>query len=197
MRNGCCIRPISRADLNILDKTGECQNAIQISFSDISVAWNLDKNWELTFITKLDQFATQKSYTPTGFVPHLAKDNASKLMDEQRFFLWNEDQSLVLTPDTKQRFSCFIRTYAGINLLDVIDIRNRIADNKVVRDTAIMSMLQNYDGLTFFHIFKDHPYFIDKLIGEVKAKGLEQLSETDEMGNITDHINIRQIYWLL
>jgi len=43
-----------------------------------------------------------------------------------------------------------IRTYQGINLMDLLDIQSRVNENKLVLDTSAQTMLQNYNGLTFF-----------------------------------------------
>jgi len=34
--------------------------------------------------------------------------------------------------------------------MDLLDIQSRVNENKLVLDTSVQTMLQNYNGLTFF-----------------------------------------------
>jgi len=103
--------------------------------------WDLDEDREVTFITKINDFASHRTYTPTGFFPYLPRDGKTKDMSQAKFFSQNEDRSLVSTPNTEKVYSQMIRTYQGINLMDLLDIRSRIRSNKLVLDTSVQTML--------------------------------------------------------
>ena len=64
--------------------------------------------------------------------------------------------------------------------MDVMDIQDRLAQNKLVADISIQTMLQNFNGLSFFMIFRDETDFIDLLYDQVKEKGLDDAIISDE-----------------
>lgn len=43
-------------------------------------------------------------------------------MSESRYFTFNEDMSLLMMPKTNEKQSKLIRTFAFINMIDVLDI---------------------------------------------------------------------------
>lgn len=102
--------------------------------------WNLDRDNEVAFITKPQDFSSQRTYYPTGFTPFLFKDDYRQMKDA-RFFSQNEDRSLTLTAQTKSQFSLMIRTFMGINLMDIIDIKDRLAQKKLVASVCTSTML--------------------------------------------------------
>jgi hypothetical protein len=80
MRNGFKIFKVAKYDLKIVEKARARPNVIQISFKDLSVMWDLDEDREVSFINKPCDFGSQRTYVPTGFVPHGYK-NLKQTMD--------------------------------------------------------------------------------------------------------------------
>jgi hypothetical protein len=118
---------VARHDLKICAKefSAKKANVIQISFAAASIMWDLDTNQEVTYIPKLNDFASQKAYIPTGFMPFWFKDER-KHMSGAKWFYQNETRSIIITPDVKATSSALIKTYSGINLMDVMAIRSKI-----------------------------------------------------------------------
>jgi hypothetical protein len=59
--------------MRVVEKGEVRENAIQITFSELSIMWDLNEDKEVTFLQKPSEFATQRNFTMTGFVPHLFK----------------------------------------------------------------------------------------------------------------------------
>lgn len=113
------ILEVADYDFKICEKDGVRHNVIQISFSELTIIWDLDDNKEVTFMTKPSDFASQRDYVASGFVPHFFTGD-TKHMSKTAFFSQNEDRSLVIMPSTKYRRTTLIRTFAEINLMDVL-----------------------------------------------------------------------------
>lgn len=70
LANDFHILAVADYDLMIAEKNERMNNAIQITFSEIAIIWDLDSNKEVQFLTKPSHFSREKDYQPTGFVPH-------------------------------------------------------------------------------------------------------------------------------
>lgn len=46
-------------------------------------------------------------------------------------------------------------------------------------------------------MFRDNPEFLDQLYDRLKEHGLDEIEEFDDEGNVSNHILIRQMYWVL
>ena len=51
----------------IAEKGESRSNAIQITFSELAIMWDLDENKEVTFLQKPEQFSNASDYIATGF----------------------------------------------------------------------------------------------------------------------------------
>lgn len=110
-------------------------------------------------------------------------------------FTQNEDNSLVLTPHFNEfKKSQIINTFTGINLMDVFYLKSSENSKIPIEKIDIYTMLQNFNGLTFFQIFKSNNKFVEFLEKEIKKLGLKK--EFDENGE-KDNIIIRKLYWIL
>ena len=58
-------------------------------------------------------------------------------------------------------------------------------------------MVQNFNGLTFFELFKHNPDYIDLLLKKIKSSNILDNVQVDESGETIDNILIRIIYWTL
>lgn len=73
-------------DLMIAEKGEERTNVIQISFSGVSVMWDLDEHKEVTFLAKPNEFNSSSNYVATGFVPSLFDNPKDPKMSNAVFF---------------------------------------------------------------------------------------------------------------
>ena len=149
---------VADIDLNIAEKQIERQNVIQITFSERAILWDLDQNQEITCIMKQNQFANMNDYTATGFVLHQFLSQDRQLMDQTAMFSQNEDRSLLMSPKTDLQENILIRTYTGLNLMDVSYLKQRQKNGLVEDMIDTNTLLADFNGMTFFQIFRDPDY---------------------------------------
>ncbi len=118
-------------------------------------------------------------------------------MSESLSFTFNEDMSLLMMPKTNENQSKLIRTFTFINLIDVLDIQKKEQENLYINKIDENSMVQNFNGLTFFELFKHNPDYIDLLLKKIKSSNILDNVQVDESGETIDNILIRKIYWTL
>ena len=87
-------------------------------------------------------------------------------MNETALFSQNEDRSFVMVPKTDLQEIQLQRTYSGINLMDVCYLKQRLKDGLIDDMMDISTILANFNGMTFFQIFKD-PDYVQQLIDQI------------------------------
>jgi hypothetical protein len=75
-------------------------------------------------------------------------------MQKALFMTWNEDRSLIMSPQLESRPSQIFRTYCFTDIYEVEDLHRREEENLCVPTISIETMLANFNGLTFFQIFR-------------------------------------------
>jgi hypothetical protein len=149
--NGFSILNVAQYDIDVAEKGEERTNVIQISFGNVSIMWDLDEHKEVTFISKPDELLNNaENYVVTGFVPYLKKDLHKTHMSNVAYFTQNENRSIILTPKTDIFQSSIFRTYTAINMMDVFEIMRKEKNNLYVAEIDENTVLQNFNGLTFF-----------------------------------------------
>ena len=64
------IHIVSENDFDVIEKNEVRHNMIQISFSNLSLIWDLDENKEVTFVENPGQLILYNSFVRTGILPH-------------------------------------------------------------------------------------------------------------------------------
>lgn len=62
---------MSHTDNDVIEKNEVRHNMIQISFSNLSLIWDLDEDKEVTFVENPGQLIHYNSFVRTGIVPHV------------------------------------------------------------------------------------------------------------------------------
>lgn len=70
-KNGMRITKVQPKDLDVAEKNEERTNVIQISFTNLSLLWDLDENKEVNFCENPMQFIDYKNFVKSGVVPHV------------------------------------------------------------------------------------------------------------------------------
>lgn len=89
----------------------------------------------------------------------------------------------------------FFTNFAMIDLLEIMNIIYEDSENRYVTKIDIKSTVANFNGQTFFEIFKNDSTYIDLLEEQLKNTTLEE--QMDEAGVKSDNILLRRIYWTL
>jgi len=70
-KSGMRIHSVSHTDHDVIEKNEVRHNMIQISFSNLSLIWDLDEDKEVTFVENPGQLIHYNSFVRTGIVPHI------------------------------------------------------------------------------------------------------------------------------
>ena len=62
---------MSNNDFDVIEKNEIRKNMIQISFSNLSLIWDLNENKEVTFVENPSQLILYNSFVRTGILPHV------------------------------------------------------------------------------------------------------------------------------
>jgi hypothetical protein len=68
---GMRIHTVSHTDHDVIEKNEVRHNMIQISFSNLSLIWDLDEDKEVTFVENPGQLIHYNSFVRIGIVPHV------------------------------------------------------------------------------------------------------------------------------
>ena len=132
---------VEALDIRALEKSVNRKNVLQISFKNLSIAWDLDTDKEVAFIDQLSDFQTCDDYTVTGFKPHLHYFPDNPKMDDSVFLMQNECRSLILTPKLQCENPVLFRTYTYINMIDIMEIRKKQRLNLYVGELDFETVL--------------------------------------------------------
>jgi len=73
----------------------------------------------------------------------------------------------MMIPRTGTSKYTLFRGFSYMALLDVLYLKNRIKDSLAVQILDLHTVLQNFDGLTFFEIFKSQIDYFDLIFEQV------------------------------
>ena len=62
---------VEATDICIAEKKEKRPNTIQITFQNAAMIWDLDEHKEVSYISKLEEFASSKQFVTTGFKPYV------------------------------------------------------------------------------------------------------------------------------
>jgi hypothetical protein len=82
-------------------------------------------------------------------------------------------------------------------MLEIEQIRKMQRQNLYVPKIYFETALQNFNGLTFFQIFRTNPSILQLLEFNIEELNLKDKTEINQNGLISDNINIRRMYYLL
>ena len=82
-------------------------------------------------------------------------------MSDSKLITTNEPGTLMLIPKTETIKFTLFRGFSYMCLLDVLYLQNRIKESHAVQQLDLHTVLQNFDGLTFFEIFKSQIDYFD------------------------------------
>lgn len=147
---------------------------------------------------RVDQLFPFNTYTQTGMMPYntveLKEDK--RLMRNASFTLQNERATLMYNEMNKDNITgTFFTNFAMIDLLEVMNIIAEEKENRYVTKIDIKSTVANFNGQTFFEIFKHDSCYIDLLEEQLQKTNLE--SHMDEAGVKSDNILLRRLYWTM
>lgn len=134
---------------------------------------------------------------PTGFTLHKFISPERKIMRETRDFTQNENRTLVMSPQTEITESHLFRTFSGLNILDLKALQYSIDQGLHTDMIDYKTFMANMDSLTFFQVFNTNIEFLELLEKMIATDGLDNMTNIDEFGEVSDNIIIRQLYWTL
>lgn len=159
--------------------------------------WDMDEHKEVTFLAKPQEFNSPDSYVPNGFVPFAFRNWKNQKMNDIKYFKQNENSSFLMVPKTDQMAPSLHRTFTEVNLEEVFQMRRNEVNGIYMANINIETALQNFNGLTFFQIFRTNPEYLQLIENQINEKNLPELVDIHKNGQVSDNIIIRQIYYLL
>lgn len=96
-------------------------------------------------------------------------------MREAAFILQNERATLMYSQSNKENATgTFFTNFAMIDLLEVINIIDQTEKNVYVTKIDIKSTVANFNGQTFFELFRDDSTYIELLEEQLRRTNLEK-----------------------
>lgn len=167
-----------------------------MSFSDLTLLWDLTENKEVTFIENPSHFASHDSFVLTGVTPHMHVFN--KDMKNARFVQGNEALNLFVQPARSIRnSSSLFRCYSELDLRDVFHMKRCEREDLHVKKIDYETMLASFNGLTFFEVFSSNSNYMELIMEQIKNDELNSKKTIDKSGNESDNIIIRRMFWTI
>jgi hypothetical protein len=117
-------------------------------------------------------------------------------MRKASFTIQNERATLLYNQSNKENITgTFFTNFAMIDLLEIMNIIYEDSENRYVTKIDIKSTVANFNGQTFFEIFKHDSTYVTLLEDQLKKVNLG--STMDEAGVESDNILLRRLYWTM
>jgi hypothetical protein len=108
----------------------------------------------------------------------------------------NERATLMYNPRSPGNITgTFFTNFAMVDLLEIMNIVSETVENRFVPKIDPLSVVANFNGLSFFEIFGTDSTYIELLEEQLNTTTLEQFME--ETGVKLDNILLRQIFYTI
>ncbi len=108
---------VSESNLNLVRNNSACVNAIQISFMDRAVIWDLDSNFEIKTLLDIQDFIDVETFTRTGFKYHTDCDDPNSVkMEDINIIASNDDGTLFSNKHVQNNYSACFRLFTALDL---------------------------------------------------------------------------------